>query len=117
MISFYTFDEEVALTRDLWRNAINFTATRNAAREFVSFLKTERRFFMLQAPTVGRIVHFYDDTSVEPQAAIITKVWSDDCVNLVVFGDGSMNNVPARTVTSVTTSEGSSQRWAWPPRA
>lgn len=47
-------------------------------------------------PTVGRVVYFYPASNVqdagfcppsagEPCAAIIAKVWRDDCVNLTVF--------------------------------
>lgn len=38
-------------------------------------------------PTVGRVVYFYDVVggSIQPNAALITAVWNDDCVNLVVF--------------------------------
>jgi hypothetical protein len=44
-------------------------------------------------PTVGRIVWFYpsrneNDIKPEPQAAIVTRVWGDNCVNLTVFSPG-----------------------------
>lgn len=41
-------------------------------------------------PTVGRIVWYIDDSGAS-LAAIITHVWSDDCVNLAVF---SADGVP-----------------------
>ncbi len=36
-------------------------------------------------PTIGRVVWFYSTKDSEPMAAIITKVWNDECVNLAVF--------------------------------
>lgn len=41
-------------------------------------------------PTVGRVVHYYRNRGVgaeEPLAALITKVHSETCVNLVVFDE------------------------------
>lgn len=55
-------------------------------------------------PTVGRVVWFWPATHSaegnwtppaegEPCAAIISKVWSDSCVNLAVFdGDGKSHS-------------------------
>jgi hypothetical protein len=81
---------------------------------------------MMQPPSVSRIVHYYerpyDEAKGElrpplgPQAAIITRVWSDTCVNLHVFFD----NAPSGNVTSVLFDESetpsASQTWRWPPR-
>lgn len=39
-------------------------------------------------PTVGRIVNFKVAEDVA-RPAIITQVWNEDCVNLVVFPDGT----------------------------
>lgn len=41
--------------------------------------------------TVGRIVHYFTtgEPGEEPQAALVVKKWSDDCVNLDVLADGS----------------------------
>jgi hypothetical protein len=45
-------------------------------------------------PTVGRVVWFYSSSldsqlgrypNNEPMAALVTKVWSDSCVNLSIF--------------------------------
>ena len=36
-------------------------------------------------PTVGRVVWYKSDWEAEPLAAIITKVWNDTMVNLVIF--------------------------------
>lgn len=60
-----------------------------------------------QVPTLGRIVHFTDDAGrVFP--GIITHVYNDTCVDLVVFGD---------TVDTVVGVVSSATRWVWPPRA
>jgi hypothetical protein len=49
-------------------------------------------------PTVGRVLYYYDYSGhyydysgqIEPLAAIITKVWNDVMINVVVFSeDGS----------------------------
>lgn len=50
---------------------------------------------MKTSPSVGRIVHYYPGTtdrfsSAGPLAAVIVRVWGDECVNLTVFdGDGA----------------------------
>ena len=58
-------------------------------------------------PTIGRVVHYYTNSSgrdvvqhddTEPMAAIITYVWSDDMVNLAVFD----HNGNAHSMTSIT---------------
>lgn len=40
-------------------------------------------------PTVGRVVWFWIEKPasehVQPQAAIVARVWSDNCVNLTIF--------------------------------
>lgn len=39
-------------------------------------------------PQVSDLLHYFDEDGSEPRAAIVTKVWSDTCVNLHVFSDG-----------------------------
>lgn len=74
-----------------------------------------------QKPSIGRIVHFYPNTGADvsmdeaarrqtAQAAIITRVFSDECVNLAVFGD-----MGTLIQTSVLQGVGG-YRWDWPPR-
>lgn len=71
---------------------------------------------MDQKPSLGRIVHFHPGTpDGEPFAAIITKVWSDICVNLEVFGLGPPNKWPTSVLHE--SAAGGSQRWSWPSRA
>lgn len=80
-------------------------------------------------PTIGRIVHFvqkkpegYGDALVH-LPAIVTAVWSETCVNLQVFTDGTNSDVqnmaPVKWVTSASldASELPAPRtWHWPER-
>lgn len=67
----------------------------------------------MQAPSVGRIVHFYVGPKFETQPAIITRVYSDTCVRLTVFAaDGS--TYLADSVEHANNAEG--RWWCWPPR-
>lgn len=75
---------------------------------------------MEQKPSIGRIVIFR--TSAEAvhdcaHPAVITRVWSDDCVNLEVFGDaaGPEGEPQGRFPTSVLLGTGR-RSWSWPPR-
>lgn len=71
-------------------------------------------------PTIGRIVHFRadgalpgDTSAVRP--AVVTRVWSDRCVNLEVFGEPA--DTAARFPTSVEEGGPETPRsWFWPPR-
>ncbi len=67
-------------------------------------------------PTVGRIVHYHAnrERKGQPYPAIITHVWSRDCVNLKVLTDGSFP-VEYCTPTSVLLGTGDGQ-WSWPER-
>lgn len=64
-------------------------------------------------PSVGRIVHFYNnDPEVGPLAALIVKVHNDTCVNLAVFAtDGTITGL-----TSITNNLNDSRHWTVPPR-
>ena len=80
-------------------------------------------------PTIGRIVHFvqkkpvgYGDALIH-LPAIITAVWSDTCVNLQVFTDGTnsdeANMSPVKRITSATLDENAEPQprtWHWPER-
>lgn len=69
-------------------------------------------------PTVGRIVHFYPDSRLDPQAAIVARINRDGTLNLDVSPDGEARsgglaiNVPQHA-------EGADRFpcWSWPPRA
>ena len=84
-------------------------------------------------PTIGRIVHFVQKTHVYGQdkivhlPAIIVAVWSDTCVNLQVFTDGSSsesdtapngNPQSIKWITSASYSEAedANYTWHWPER-
>lgn len=65
-----------------------------------------------QSPSVGRIVIFTGQGFEFP--AVITQVWSEECVNLRVFRD---DDVPEEIFTSVTHStEKETHTWHWPAR-
>jgi hypothetical protein len=71
---------------------------------------------MDQKPSLGRIVHFFPTTGSEPLAAVITRVWSDTCVNLEVFGSAAgPDETQGRFPTSVVQGPGP-RTWSWPPR-
>lgn len=68
-------------------------------------------------PSLGRIVLFrsLDSNGSLEHPAIITRVWSDVCVNLLVFPD---NFLPVAK-TSVVLEEndlGNMFAWRWPPK-
>ena len=72
-------------------------------------------------PSLGRVVLLRLDDYLVKQVssvqhdrmapAVITKVWTDTCVNLKVLVDGQEN----LWVTSVTQGDAERQ-WQWPPR-
>lgn len=70
--------------------------------------------------SVGRIVHYFPEEDPEtPMAAIVTRVWSDDCVNLRVFADGVRSLDCSGDVTSITrrTEQNTTICWDWPKRS
>lgn len=69
-----------------------------------------------QKPSLRRMVAFLEYADVEcdrlvERAAMIVHVWSDTCVNLVVWD----SNGDARAMTSVTQGTGH-RSWSWPER-
>jgi hypothetical protein len=79
---------------------------------------------MEQKPTVGRIVHYYHNEGEQAKyekyngadfyPAIITQVWSDTMVNLLVFEyDGTR---PAMSISHESEELGSQGKWKWPSR-
>ncbi len=63
-----------------------------------------------QKPSIGRIVHYQSAPGVSVPA-IITRVHSDECVNVTVFPDAH----PPCVETSVVLGTGE-RMWCWPPR-
>lgn len=76
--------------------------------------------FVSMKPTVGRIVHYCPTegeryaTMGEPIAAIIVKVWSDECVNLKLFTD---SDIAAHMSSVPFDIEHGEMSWNWPPRS
>lgn len=67
-------------------------------------------------PSIGRIVwfHGFHSNGIDEHPAIITRVWTDTCVNLTVFPDCGAPVVQ----TSVVEDEAGLQQtgWRWPIR-
>lgn len=71
-----------------------------------------------QKPTIGRIVIFTVPSPEHPTAnndakevpAIITRVWSDTCVNLTVFAD---NREPVNFSSSQYSDKALPTTWRW----
>lgn len=76
---------------------------------------------MTMIPTVGRIVHFFPGDNADhqsngngpndPIAAVITRVWNDDMVNLMVFVDGP---APIWVTSVMRSAQAPNRRWDWP---
>lgn len=67
-------------------------------------------------PFIGAIVYYYPGDG-DPRPAIVTSVHYADCVNLVVFRDGTLDygaGAAAEMRTSILRGEGSDQ-WGFPP--
>ncbi|MBA3481719.1 MAG: hypothetical protein H0T51_07880 [Pirellulales bacterium] len=72
------------------------------------------------APSIGRIVHYYETPTANPLAAIITAVWSMRCVNLAIFNpSGQAMSDPPTSVVLVGEAESpptGGRFCTWPPR-
>ena len=75
----------------------------------------------MQKPTVGRIVHYQAHGSPDgthksvPRAAVVTEVFSDECVSLAVLNPTGMYfNTSVQLDESETPRGGT---WRWPPRS
>lgn len=73
---------------------------------------------MEQKPSIGRIVIFRPSNGDNLYPAIITRVWSETCVNLEVFGGVQAHEeIQGKTPTSVLLGgTGIARTWSWPPR-
>ncbi len=71
-------------------------------------------------PTIGRIVHYHApeaeaSNGTQLFAAMVTRVWSETCVNLTVYPDGG--NAYFRTSVEIQgRHQGADRSWSWPPR-
>ena len=63
-------------------------------------------------PSVGRVVHFVKDGACF--AAIVTHVWTPQCVNLYVFPDNS--DLPYFKSSVMWNDVPSEYSWHWPER-
>lgn len=75
----------------------------------------------MQKPTIGRIVHYQAHGSPDgthkslARAAVITEVFSDECVSLCVLNPTGMYfNTSVQLDEAVVPRGGT---WHWPPRA
>lgn len=65
---------------------------------------------VVQKPSIGRVVLVNHGTA-DPCVAFISKVWSDTCVNLIVFAEGGSYS------SQISASMGAEiGQWSWPPR-
>jgi hypothetical protein len=62
-------------------------------------------------PTQGRVVKYFD--SVGEHVAIITRVWSPNCVNLSVIRDGA-HSFDCRTSVLQGSEMNEFGTWNWP---
>lgn len=67
-----------------------------------------------QIPSIGRIVHYVEGGI--HYAAIVVKVWTEECVNLYVLPNGSDPLSVSGVITSVVQSETDKydRSWHWP---
>lgn len=72
-----------------------------------------------QKPSIGRIVLFrsLESNGSSEHPAVVTRVWSDTCVNLTVFPDFG-EPVLKTSVNQNETLDSPNQNlaWRWPPR-
>ncbi len=86
---------------------------RDAAKPVDPWAKATPPRTAAQSPSVGRIVHYYENCQgeLEERAAIVVRVHNVTCVNLTVFdGEGY-----GRAEISVCQGMGPGE-WNWPPR-
>jgi hypothetical protein len=78
-----------------------------------------------QSPSIGRVVHAWVDPASNNghhiAAAVVTRVWGDDVVNLSVFVDadtGPVRQTSARFVEELPGPDDvpNGYVWTWPPR-
>lgn len=67
-------------------------------------------------PSIGRIVFYRGISSngSEEHPAIITRVWSDTCINLTVFPD--FRGIELKTSVNQDEELKQASGWRWPPR-
>ena len=91
-----------------------YVAIANAALQDIY----QREIYVEQKPSLGRIVLFRQQLSNDAveHPAIITRVWSDTCINLTVFPDYGSPDYKTSVVQNESMVEGNQERaWRWPP--
>ncbi len=68
---------------------------------------------LIARPSVGRIVHYHDGSTVDPQPAIVTAVNGSHDVCLTVF---SMDRAPYNVGRVPVSDKPAPGVWCWPPR-
>lgn len=73
--------------------------------------------------TVGRIVHYHvrklgqhGEDSIDVRAAIITHVWTPECVNLAVFKDATLDGAATLEHKTLVLLGEAIGQWSWPSR-
>lgn len=71
-----------------------------------------------QVPSVGRIVLFHalESNGATEHSAIITRVWSNTCVNLLVFPDNGTPIAKTSACFDEAVPATLTCGWRWPPR-
>lgn len=86
-------------------------------KQIVINRRKQKRDRRMTTPTVGRIVHYTEETKgdivPDQHAAIITAVWSDTCVNLTIFHPDGHTYSKTSVVQSA---DQECDSWDWPPR-
>ena len=68
---------------------------------------------LIARPSVGRIVHFHDGSTADPQPAIVTAVNGTHDVCLTVF---AMDRAPYNVGRVPVSDKPTAGTWCWPPR-
>jgi hypothetical protein len=74
---------------------------------------------MDQKLSIGRVVLFRSEHSngIDEHPALVNRVWSTECVNLVVFPDCGVPVNKTSVMQNESLTEGNqSYAWRWPPR-
>lgn len=69
---------------------------------------------LIARPSVGRIVHYHDGSTADPQPAIVTAVNGTHDVCLTVF---AMDRAPYNVGRVLVSEKPTPGAWCWPPRA
>lgn len=69
---------------------------------------------LVPRPSVGRIVHYHDGTTADPQPAIVSATNGTHDVVLTVF---AMDRDPYRIARVGASEKPTPGKWCWPPRA